>query len=116
MYFFWPTTERRQRQRASARSATQSHSRPRRAASSAVRSWILAGVGVAVLLLKPSTAWAQAGPNLVIAMSHRGNFTVGVNGVYTILVSNIGGTAASSVRVQVVFPNLPNTTEFNGNA
>jgi uncharacterized repeat protein (TIGR01451 family) len=52
-------------------------------------------VGLAVLFSQPSTAVAQAGPNLVIAMSHTGNFTVGENGVYTIVVSNIGGTASS---------------------
>jgi hypothetical protein len=56
--------------------------------------WVVS-VGVAVLLSQPSTAWAQAVPNLVIAMSHTGNFTSGVNGVYTIVVSNIGGTATS---------------------
>jgi uncharacterized repeat protein (TIGR01451 family) len=50
---------------------------------------------VAVLLSQPSPAWAQAGPDLVIAKSHRGNFTVGMNGVYTIVVSNIGGMASS---------------------
>jgi uncharacterized repeat protein (TIGR01451 family) len=32
-----------------------------------------------------------------IAMSHRGNFTVGEPGVYTIVVSNIGGTASSGL-------------------
>jgi uncharacterized repeat protein (TIGR01451 family) len=56
---------------------------------------LLVGWGVAVLLSQPSTVWAQAGPNLAIAMSHTGNFTVGENGVYTIVVSNIGGTASS---------------------
>ncbi len=54
---------------------------------------LLGSVGVAVLLFQPSTAWAQAGPNLTIAMRHTGNFTVGVNGVYTIVVSNVGGAA-----------------------
>jgi uncharacterized repeat protein (TIGR01451 family) len=53
------------------------------------------GVGVAVLLSQPSTVRAQAGPNLVIAISHTGNFTVGENGVYTIVITNIGGTAYS---------------------
>jgi uncharacterized repeat protein (TIGR01451 family) len=56
---------------------------------------LLVGVGVAVLLALPSTAWAQVGTNLVIAMSHNGNFTSGVNGVYTIVVSNAGGTVSS---------------------
>jgi hypothetical protein len=56
------------------------------------------GVGVAVLLSQPSTAWAQAvGPDTTIAMSHSGNFTVGVNGVYTIVVTNIGRTATSGL-------------------
>jgi uncharacterized repeat protein (TIGR01451 family) len=61
---------------------------------------LLVGASVAVLLFQPSTAWAQAGPNLAIAMSHKGNFTVGVNGVYTIVVSNTGGTASSG-QIQV---------------
>jgi hypothetical protein len=56
---------------------------------------LVAALAVAAVLSKPSTAWAQTGPDLVIAMSHTGNFTVGVNGVYTIVVSNIGGTASS---------------------
>ena len=62
------------------------------------RSCLLAGVAVAVLLSQPSTAQAQAtGPDLAIAMGHTGNFTIGVNGVYTIVVSNIGGTASSGL-------------------
>jgi mucin-19 len=56
---------------------------------------VVGGLGVAVLLAQPSTAWAQAGPNLAIALSHNGNFTVGENGVYTIVVSNIGGMATA---------------------
>jgi hypothetical protein len=57
---------------------------------------LLASVGVGVVALAQlSTAWAQAGPDLVITMLHTGNFTVGENGVYTIVVSNIGGTATS---------------------
>jgi hypothetical protein len=69
-----------------------------------------AGVTVAVLLALPWTAWAQAGPNLVIAMSHTGNFTVGVPGVYTIVVSNIGGTASSGyLAVEDVLGYLPFT-------
>jgi hypothetical protein len=58
---------------------------------------LMVGVGLAIVLSQPSTASAQAGPNLVIAMSHTGNFTVGVPGVYTIVVSNIGGTASSGL-------------------
>ena len=46
----------------------------------------LVSLGLATVLSQPSTAWAQAGANLAIAMSHTGNFTVGVNGVYTIVV------------------------------
>jgi hypothetical protein len=53
------------------------------------------GVVSAALFVLPSTAWAQTGPNLTIAMSHTGNFTVGKNGVFTIVVSNIGGPATS---------------------
>jgi hypothetical protein len=64
---------------------------------------LLAGVTVAVLLSQPSIAWAQAGPNLAIAMSHSGNFTVGENGVYTIVVSNIGGTATGGTMLAGVY-------------
>jgi hypothetical protein len=54
----------------------------------------LLSVGMGVVLSRPSTAWAQGGgTNLVIAMSHSGNFTVGENGVYNIVVSNVGATA-----------------------
>jgi uncharacterized repeat protein (TIGR01451 family) len=54
----------------------------------------LTGVGVAVLLSQPSTAWAQAvGPDFTIALSHTGTVTVGQPAIYTIVVSNIGGTA-----------------------
>ena len=56
---------------------------------------LVVGVGLAVLVVQPSTVWAQAGPNLVIAMSHSGNFTVGMNGIYNIVITNIGGTATS---------------------
>jgi hypothetical protein len=67
---------------------------------------LLVGVGVAVFLVEPSTSWAQAvGPDLVIAKNHSGNFTVGTNGIFTIVVSNIGGTASSGeidVNDQVV--------------
>jgi hypothetical protein len=66
------------------------------------------GVGVAFLLAQPSTVSAQAGPNLVITMSHTGNFTVGVPGVYTIVVSNTGGTASSG-QIQVDDESLQDT-------
>jgi hypothetical protein len=57
---------------------------------------LLAAVAVAAVLSQPSPAWAQLpGADLAIAMSHNGNFTVGVNGVYTIVVSNIGGASSS---------------------
>jgi uncharacterized repeat protein (TIGR01451 family) len=58
---------------------------------------LLAAVAVAGLLSQPSPAWAQAAPLplLVITKHHTGNFTVGVNGIYTIVVSNIGGVASS---------------------
>jgi uncharacterized repeat protein (TIGR01451 family) len=53
-------------------------------------------VSVAALLSQCSSASAQTvGPDLVITKSHTGNFTVGQNGVYTIVVSNVGGTATS---------------------
>jgi IPTL-CTERM motif len=56
---------------------------------------LLVGWGVAVLISQPSTAWAQLPRTdvLSIAMRHTGNFTVGVPGVYSIVVSNISGTA-----------------------
>jgi uncharacterized repeat protein (TIGR01451 family) len=58
---------------------------------------LLAAVAVAGLLSQPSPAWAQTAPLplLVITKHHTGNFTVGVNGIYTIVVSNIGGVASS---------------------
>jgi hypothetical protein len=56
---------------------------------------LLAAVAVAAVLSQSSPGWAQTGPNLVIAMHHTGNFTVGVPGIYTIVVSNIGGTAST---------------------
>jgi uncharacterized repeat protein (TIGR01451 family) len=53
-------------------------------------------VSVAALLSQCSSVWAQTvGPDLVIAKSHRGNFTAGTNGVYTVVVSNIGGMVSS---------------------
>jgi hypothetical protein len=58
--------------------------------------YLLAGVGVAFVLAQSSTARAQAGPHFAITKSHTGNFTVGVNGVYTIVVSNIGQTASTA--------------------
>jgi len=51
------------------------------------------------LLAQPSTARGQAGPDLVITMHHTGNFTVGVPGVHTIVVSNIGDVATSDQSV-----------------
>jgi hypothetical protein len=42
-------------------------------------------MAVAAVLYQP--AWAQTAPHLVISMSHSGNFTVGVNGIYSIVVS-----------------------------
>jgi hypothetical protein len=71
---------------------------------------LIVGLGLAVVLLQPSTAWAQAGPDLVIAMHHTGNFTVGVPGIYTIVVSNIGGTASTgAMDVEDPLGNLPFT-------
>ena len=75
---------------------------------------LVAGVASVVLFAPPSTAWAQAGANLVTALTHSGNFTLGQPGVYTIVVSNIGGTASSGqIMVGMFFPNLPNTTIFD---
>ena len=48
-------------------------------------------------------AWGQAvRPNLVMTMSHTGHFTVGENGVYDIVITNIGG-AATSGTTGVIF-------------
>jgi uncharacterized repeat protein (TIGR01451 family) len=59
---------------------------------------LVVGVGVGVLLLLPSRALAQTtGPDLVIAMSHTGNFAVGEDGIYTIVVSNIGDMTSSGL-------------------
>ena len=55
---------------------------------------VLAGVGAVVLLVQPSIARAQAvGPDFKIALSHTGTVTVDQPAIYTIVVSNIGGTA-----------------------
>jgi hypothetical protein len=64
---------------------------------------VSAGLGLAVVLSQPSTAQAQTPPNLVIASSHSGNFTVGVNGIYILVVSNIGATT-SGIQVDVSDP------------
>jgi hypothetical protein len=56
---------------------------------------LLAVAAAAAVLSHPSSAWAQGGPDLVIAKRHTGDFTVGANGIYTIVVSNIGDTASS---------------------
>jgi hypothetical protein len=72
------------------------------------KSCLLVCVGVAVLLLQPSIARAQAvGPDLVIAVSHTGNFTVGVNGVYTIVVSNIGDGIGGGPIAGMVYDQEP---------
>src|ERR1700722_10984464 len=73
--------------------------------------YLLLSVGMAVALSQPSTAWAQAGPNLFIAMSHTGNFSVGVPAVYSIVVSNIGG-AASTGMISVGTGFLPSNPSF----
>jgi uncharacterized repeat protein (TIGR01451 family) len=41
-------------------------------------------------------------PDLTLAKTHAGNFTVGVNGVYTLTVGNVAGTVATSGVVTVV--------------
>ena len=40
-------------------------------------------------------------PNLAIAKSHTGNFTVGVNGAYTITVSNAAGSGPTTGTITV---------------
>ncbi len=45
-------------------------------------------------------------PDLVVTKSHNGNFTVGVNGIYTLTVSNLGALATSAANV-VVTDTLP---------
>ena len=40
-------------------------------------------------------------PNLTIAKSHTGNFTVGVNGAYTITVSNAAGSGPTTGTITV---------------
>ena len=45
-------------------------------------------------------------PNLVITKSHNGNFTVGVPGIYTLTVSNLGALATSTADV-IVTDTLP---------
>src|SRR5713101_7550310 len=52
---------------------------------------------VFAFLLLPSQTFAlpTTGPDLTIAKSHTGNFTVGTNGTYTILVSNVGTNPTS---------------------
>jgi hypothetical protein len=72
---------------------------------------LLAGMSMTVVLSHPPPSWAQApGPNLVITMHHTGNFTVGVPGIYTIVVSNIGGTASTgAMDVEDPLGDLPFT-------
>ena len=45
-------------------------------------------------------------PDLVVTKSHNGNFTVGLNGTYTLTVSNIGALTTSAANV-VVTDTLP---------
>jgi hypothetical protein len=71
---------------------------------------LLAAVAVVVVLSQP--AGAQMGPNLVMTMHHTGNFTVGQNGVYTIIVSNIGGTASGTIQVSEQFEGISGDFEF----
>jgi uncharacterized repeat protein (TIGR01451 family) len=73
---------------------------------------LLAG---AVLLCEPLAAWAQTGPDLVVAKSHSGNFTLDTNGVYTIVVSNIGATASSGqITVEDQLPNALHVVSASG--
>ncbi len=49
-----------------------------------------------------SVLTAVQAPDLTIAKTHAGNFTVGVNGVYTITVSNAAGSLPTSGTITVV--------------
>ena len=70
--------------------------------------YLLLGVGVTVVLAHPSSARAQAvGPRLVITKSHSGDFTVGENGTYTIVLSNVGDSAVTPGAVQDDLTGLP---------
>jgi hypothetical protein len=69
---------------------------------------LLLRVSMAVVLSQPETSWAQAlGTDLAIAKSHSGHFTVGMNGVYTIVLSNIGDTAITPGAVHDDLTGLP---------
>ena len=50
-------------------------------------------------------------PDLVVTKSHNGNFTVGVPGIYTLTVSNLGALATSTADV-VVTDTLPSGLTF----
>jgi uncharacterized repeat protein (TIGR01451 family) len=50
-------------------------------------------------------------PDLTISKSHAGNFTVGVNGVYTLTVANLAGTLPTSGVITVV-DTLPSGLTF----
>jgi hypothetical protein len=65
-----------------------------------INSRLLVAVGAAAMLCHSSLGRAQpTGPDLRITLTHSGNFTVGVNGTYTIGVSNIGGAASGGTSV-----------------
>jgi hypothetical protein len=64
-----------------------------------INSRLLLAVGAAVVC-HSSLAWTQpSGPDLTITLTHSGNFTVGVTGTYTVVVSNIGAMASNGLHV-----------------
>ncbi|HEY3129920.1 MAG TPA: DUF11 domain-containing protein, partial [Acidobacteriota bacterium] len=57
-----------------------------------------------------TTVSAANNPDLSIAKSHSGNFTVGTNGVYTVTVQNVGSAATTAVII--VTDALPSGLSF----
>jgi uncharacterized repeat protein (TIGR01451 family) len=54
----------------------------------------------------PTSIVTSAQPDLSVSKSHSGNFTLGLNGVYTITVTNVGATSTSStITVTDTLPN-----------
>ncbi|MBI1742083.1 DUF11 domain-containing protein [Candidatus Acetothermia bacterium] len=58
----------------------------------------------------PTTINTTAQPDLLISKSHSGNFTVGVNGTYTLIVTNVG--SASATGTLTVTDTLPTGLSF----
>jgi IPTL-CTERM motif len=70
---------------------------------------LVAGVASVGLFALPSTARAQTPPDVTIAITHIGNFTVGMPGVYTMVLSNVGTAAIEPSHVNDAFTGLPFT-------